>query len=76
MSFILRATNSAGITHYYTGRAGAAFVNPMRDEAFQYGSIVEARGKAANFNRMTAIHDWRFVAIREDGQPIDDGAAS
>lgn len=49
-----------GDTFYYTGRAGQAFVSKLIGEAFAYPSLFEARRRALNLNRMTALHGIRF----------------
>lgn len=61
-NFILKATNAAGISQYWTGRAGDRWLSPMRDEAFQC-LREEADRKAARHNAFTSVHGWTFVVV-------------
>lgn len=46
---------------FYTGRAGDGWVSADQSEAFTYSARAEAERKAAQFNRMTALHGMSFT---------------
>lgn len=45
---------------FFTGRAGWDWTAPMVEEAFRYSRRAEAERKAAQMNRMTALHKIEF----------------
>lgn len=57
--FVLRTT--AG--KFYNGRAGDMWLSDNLNQAFAYGGEGEASRKAANFNRMTALHGHTFEVV-------------
>ena len=63
MDYMIRGITKEGKEVFYTGRAGEGWVHPNPGEAFRPYSKEGAQRKAAQFNRMTAVHGVRFVAF-------------
>lgn len=63
---ILRAVDANGNVAYWTGRTGAKWVSANRALAFSAYTMEGARRKALQFNRMSDIHGWRFIAVPRD----------
>lgn len=61
---IIRGLPIDGNEVFYAGGTGESFVSADRGKAFAYASQDVARTKAATFNRMTAVHGMRFIAIQ------------
>jgi hypothetical protein len=51
-----------GLTYYYNGRAGNAWLTTNKSEAFTYSAEGAAR-KAEMFNRATVLHGLTFKVL-------------
>lgn len=72
--YILRGLTENGEERFYTGRAGEGWVSANPNHAFCYDTMEEARRKAMGFNRNSALHGLRFVAIPDPvvNDPMED----
>lgn len=61
--YLVRAIDTDGNISFYNGKAGSAWITPIRQEAFGYDSREAAQRKAKLFNEMTPVHGLRFIAI-------------
>lgn len=62
--YIVRGLTVDGMEFFYTGKAGEAFVNADIKTAFTYQTLEGAKRRALDLNRMTAIHGYRFIAVK------------
>lgn len=58
----IKGLTATGDVVWYTGRAGNDWVSSDRADAFKF-TLERARRQASAFNKMTAIHGIRFVAV-------------
>lgn len=65
--YLIRGLRADGAEVWYTGRAGDGWVSGDKREAFACLTLEGARARALNFNRMTALHGVRFVAVPRNG---------
>lgn len=61
--YYLMALDENGKEYVYTGKSGDGWVSENRSDLFHYNTREVAQHKAALFNRMTAIHGLRFIAL-------------
>lgn len=64
-NYIIRSIDANGHESFYNGKAGAAWISDNRADAFRYQTKEAAQRKALMFNKMTAIHGLRFIALMD-----------